>query len=308
MKLSIVTTLYKSSLYVNEFYERITKEAKKITEDYEIIFVDDGSPDDSLQKCITLHQKDSKVKVIELSKNFGHHKAIMTGLSHTNGEFVFLIDIDLEEEPEVLGSFWAELQSNKELDVIYGVQENRKGGWFEKWSGGLFWKLINFISEIEIPSNMTSLKLMKQKYVQELIKYKEKEFFLGGISINCGFNQKPLIVIKHSSSETTYTFRKKIALMINSITAFSNKPLIYIFNLGFIITFIAFLFILKLIFYKLYFNIPLQGWTSLIVSIWFFGGLIILVLGIIGIYLSKIFIEVKNRPFTTIRNIYYDKK
>ena len=304
MKLSIVTTLYKSSFYVKEFHERITKEAKKITDDYEIIFVDDGSPDDSLEKCIALHKQDTKVKVIELSRNFGHHKAIMTGLSHAQGKFVFLIDVDLEEKPEVLSTFWQELQNDKDLDVIYGVQENRKGGWFERWSGGWFWKVINFLSEVDIPANMTSLKLMKQTYVQELITYKEKEFFLGGISINCGFNQKALVVIKDSSSETTYTFRKKMALLINSITAFSNKPLVYIFNIGFIITFISFLFILKLIINKLFFDIAFEGWTSLIVSIWFFGGLIILVLGIIGIYLSKIFIETKNRPFTIVRKIY----
>ena len=106
MKLSIVTTLYKSSEYVDEFYERISKEAQKITDNYEIIFVDDGSPDDSLQKCITLYQQDQKVAVIELSRNFGHHKAIMTGLSHAQGDFVLLIDSDLEEEPELLGKFW----------------------------------------------------------------------------------------------------------------------------------------------------------------------------------------------------------
>ena len=307
MKLSIVTTLYKSSPYVKEFYERITKEVEKITDSYEIIFVDDGSPDDSLKKCISLYKKDTKVKIIELSRNFGHHKAIMTGLSHADGEFVFLIDVDLEEKPEVLSTFWDELQKDKDLDVVYGVQEIRKGGWFERWSGGLFWKVINFLSEVDIPANMTTLKLMKQTYVQELITYKEKEFFLGGISINCGFNQKPLVVIKDSSSETTYTFRKKMALLINSITAFSNKPLVYIFNIGFFITFVSFLFILKLIINKLFFDIAFQGWTSLIVSIWFFGGLIILVLGIIGIYLSKIFIETKNRPFTIVRKL-YDKK
>ena len=145
MKLSIVTTLYKSSPYIDEFYARISKEAQKITDDYEIIFVDDGSPDDSLQKAVALYEKDSKVKVIELSRNFGHHKAIMTGLSHAKGEFVFLIDSDLEEEPELLGKFWEELHKEKELDVVFGVQESRKGGWFEKFTGGLFWKLINFM-------------------------------------------------------------------------------------------------------------------------------------------------------------------
>lgn len=309
MKLSIVTTLYKSSPYVDEFYTRLSKEAKKITDDYEIIFVEDGSPDDSLQKAVALYEKDNKVKVIELSRNFGHHKAIMTGLSHARGEFVFLIDSDLEEEPELLGKFWKELQKEKDIDVVYGVQESRKGGWFEKYSGGLFWKLINFMSPIKIPSNMITARLMTNKYNQSLITYKESEIFIGGIWAHAGFKQKEIEVKKGSQSETTYTLKRKLELFINSITSFSSKPLIYIFYIGLITTFFSTIYILKLVVNKLFFGLAFEGWTSLIVSVWFFGGLIILLLGIIGIYLSKIFIEVKQRPYTIVRNIFNkDKK
>ena len=304
MKLSIVTTLYKSSPYIDEFYSRISKEAQKITDDFEIIFVDDGSPDDSLQKAVALYEKDSKVKVIELSRNFGHHKAIMTGLSHAKGEFVFLIDSDLEEEPELLGKFWEELLKEKELDVVYGVQESRKGGWFEKWSGGLFWKLINFMSPIKIPSNMITARLMTYQYNKSLIEYKESEIFIGGIWAHTGYRQQELKVKKGSQSETTYTIKRKLSLFVNSITSFSSKPLIYIFYIGLITTFFSTIFILKLLIDKLFFGLAFEGWTSLIVSVWFFGGLIILLLGIIGIYLSKIFIEVKQRPYTIVRKLY----
>lgn len=304
MQLSIVTTMYKSSQYLDEFYTRISQEAIKITEDYEIIFVDDGSPDDSLQKAVSLYEKDSRVKVLELSRNFGHHKAIMTGLSHAKGEFVFLIDSDLEEEPELLEQFWNELNKEKDLDVVYGVQESRKGGWFEKWSGGLFWKLINFMSPIKIPSNMVTARLMTKKYNQSLILYKESEIFIGGIWAHTGYRQKELRIKKGSQSETTYTLQRKLSLFVNSITSFSSKPLIYIFYIGLTTTFFSTIVILKLVIDKLFFGLAFEGWTSLIVSIWFFGGLIILVLGIIGIYLSKIFIEVKQRPYTIIRKLY----
>ena len=304
MKLSIVTTLYKSSKYVDEFYERITKEAHKITNDYEIIFVDDGSPDDSLQKSVALYEKDLKVKVIELSRNFGHHKAIMTGLSHAKGEFVFLIDSDLEEEPELLEHFWKELHKDKNTDVVYGVQESRKGDWFEKLSGVFFWKLINFLSPVKIPINMITARLMTSKYTQSLISYKESEIFIGGIWAHMGYKQKAINVNKGSQSETTYSLKRKLALLVNSITSFSSKPLIYIFYIGFITTFISTVFILKLVVDKLLFGLTFEGWTSLIVSVWFFGGLIILLLGVIGIYLSKIFIEVKQRPYTIVRNFF----
>ncbi len=304
MKLSIVTTLFKSSAYVEEFYLRITKEVKKLTDDYEIIFVDDGSPDDSLQKCITLHQQDQKVTVLELSRNFGHHKAIMTGLSHAQGDFVFLIDVDLEEKPELLGKFWQELQNGEDLDVVYGVQKQRKGAFFERISGRLFWKVINIFSTIEIPKNILTARLVTKAYNDALIKYQESELFIGGIWADTGFRQKSIITNKSSKSETSYTFRKKIYLLITSITSFSSKPLVYIFNIGLLTTFVSFLFILKLIFNKLFYGVSFEGWTSLIVSVWFFGGLIILLLGVIGIYLSKIFIETKNRPYTIVRKYY----
>lgn len=304
MTLSIVTTLYKSSPYIDEFYTRISKEAQKITQDYEIIFVDDGSPDDSLKKAVVLHEKDSKVKVIELSRNFGHHKAIMTGLSHAKGEFVFLIDSDLEEEPELLGTFWEELHKEKELDVVYGVQENRKGGWFEKWSGSIFYKSFNFFSGIKIPKNFLTVRLMTQKYVSSLVSFQEKEMIFSILTVLTGFVTKELVVKKLSHSPTTYSIFSKIKLLFKVITASSSKPLWLAFNFGLVITISSLFYILYLIYRKFVYDIGIDGWTSVMVSISFFGGLIIFFLGVIGIYLAEIFIEVKNRPLTIIKKIH----
>ena len=304
MKLSIVTTLYKSSLYIDEFYKRITSEAKKITGSYEIIFVDDGSPDDSLQKSVSLYERDNKVKVIELSRNFGHHKAIMTGLSHAKGEFVFLIDVDLEEEPELLGRFWNELQNSEGADVIYGVQDSRKGGWFEKWSGGLFYKLFNKVSHVEVPRNLITCRLTTQEYNQALISHKEREVFLAGLWVISGFNQKEVIVKKYSNSETTYSFKHKVSLLFDSLTSFSNSPLKAIFYIGLFISSISFTYILFIVLRKIFFEVSLPGWASLVVSVWFLGGLILLSIGIIGVYMSKIFTETKQRPYTIVRKRY----
>lgn len=308
MKLSIVTTLYKSSSHINEFYERISKEAQKITADYEIIFVDDGSPDDSLIKAIALHHHDPKVVTIELSRNFGHHKAIMTGLTHAKGEYIFLIDSDLEEEPELLENFWNEFRKDTDLDVVYGIQESRKGNWFERWSGEAFYKIYNFLSNVKVPKNLITARLFTKKAVNLITAYKERELCLGCIYQDIGLKQIGVKIRKLSISDTTYTLRKKISLMISSIVSFSNKPLWYIFIFGLITTTISGLAIIKLIISKLFMDIAIDGWTSVMVSIWFFGGLIILMLGIIGIYLSTIFLEVKQRPYTMIKNIYKTEK
>jgi putative glycosyltransferase len=308
MKLSIVTTLYKSSLYVNEFYARISKEAQKITDNFEIIFVDDGSPDDSLQKCITLHQQDQKVTVVELSRNFGHHKAIMTGLLHAQGDFVFLIDVDLEEEPELLESFWHELQSDEDLDVVYGVQEKRKGRWFERWTGKLYYNLFNYMAdEGHATKNLSTVRLMNKNYVNQFILFKEKDFFFAPISELVGFNQKPIIIEKLDISDTTYTFLHKYNILINSIFSFSIKPLYFIFYFGLLITLLSFVFAGGLVFNKLVYNSSMEGWTSVMALISLLGGIVIFFLGIISIYISKIFTESKNRPFSIVKKIYKDR-
>ena len=141
MKLSIVSTLYGSAAYINEFYERSLLVARELVgEDFEIIFVNDGSPDNSLEIGLSLMEQDEKIKIIDLSRNFGHHKAMMLGLEHAQGKKIFLIDIDLEEQPEWLVSFNS-LMLSEDADVVYGVQASRKGNFFERMSGYFFYRL-----------------------------------------------------------------------------------------------------------------------------------------------------------------------
>ncbi len=307
MYISIIATLYHSSKYINEFHQRITETVKKITEDYEIILVNDGSPDNSLEIALKLFENDKKVKIINLSRNFGHHKAIMTGLKYSKGEYIFLIDIDLEESPELLGDFYNEIKKDENIDVVFGVQEKRKGKFFERVSGSLFYKVFNMLSDIKIKPNQLTVRIFKKKYIKSLLKCEEKTLFVSALFEYIGFNQKPFIVKKLDKGSTTYTLRKKIKLLINAITSFSSKPLELFFYLGFFISGLSFTYGLYLIFMKLFFSKPLEGWTSLMVSVWFLSGTILLSLGVMGIYLSKIFDEVKNRPRSVVKNIYKHK-
>lgn len=303
MNLSIVTTLYYSAPYVREFYTRITQAAEKITETYEIIFVNDGSPDDSLDLAVSLQKNDRRVKVIDLSRNFGHHKAVMTGLAHAKGELVFLIDVDLEEDPELLSTFY-EVFKGSDADVIYGVQDKRKGGLLERLTGALFYAIFNVLSTHKIPANLLMARLMTRRYVTNLVGHQESELDIGGLWELTGFKQIPVTVQKHSKPTTTYTMGRKLALMVRSITAFSNKPLIYIAGLGTIILTLSFLYFLYILGVRIFLGKVPSGYTSIILSIWFLGGLIIFTLGIIAIYLSVVFIETKKRPYTIIRHIY----
>ena len=306
-ELSIVTTLYCSETYLDEFYKRTKNSIEALSKSYEIIFVNDGSPDDSLNQVLNLQKQDPNVIVIDLSRNFGHHKALMTGLMHARGDLVYLIDSDLEEEPEWLISFHQKMLQ-EDCSVVYGVQEKRKGTLFERFSGAAYYKLLNLTSGTEFPENVTTARLMTRQYVQSLILHQERELMITGLFHITGYKQTPAIVQKRSSSPTTYTFIKKLNLFITALTSFSDRPLFYIFYAGILITAVAGIFIANLLLKSLLWGIPVHGWTSLIVSIWFIGGILASFLGVIGMYVAKIFTEVKQRPYTIIKNIYETKK
>lgn len=300
-KISVVTTMYYSEPYISEFYSRITKVLETITPDYEIVFVNDGSPDNSLELTLKLKQKDERITIVDLSKNFGHHQAILTGLNHANGEYVFLIDSDLEEDPELLKMFWDTLSSESAIDVVYGEQHSRKGKWFERVSGRIFYNLLDFLTDLKYPKDTTTARLMTRDYVKSVLSHTEKELDIWTIFILTGFNQVALKVNKKSKGETTYTFLKKLRIAVNIITSTTSKPLYYVFSLGIIITILSIFYILYIIINRFMYNDIVEGWTSLIISVWFIGGLLMMSIGVVGIYLSKIFKEVKNRPHSIVK-------
>lgn len=304
MKLSIVTSLYLSSNHLREFYKRIRAAADEITEHYEIIFVNDGSPDDSMQVALEIYKADDKVKILDLSRNFAHHKAIMTGLEYTKGELVFLIDCDLEEDPNLLLEFHRALAEEDNLDVVYGVQKARKGPLFERVAGAIFYRLINFISDVKIPVNVSTVRLMKRAYVDQLVKHKDREMFLIGLWVLTGFEQKGISFTKGANNTSSYTIRKKVADLVNAVTSFSNKPLYSIFYCGSVILFLSTVYIVYLSYLTLVLKLPPAGFASIVVSIWFLGGLIMFSIGVLGIYLAKIFIETKKWPYTIVKAIY----
>jgi putative glycosyltransferase len=304
MKLSIVATLYQSAPYVVEFVQRAEVAARALVgAEYEIVVVNDGSPDNSLELAVGLCEQVSHLIVVDLSRNFGHHKAMMTGLAHAKGELVFLIDSDLEEEPEWLEAFAQQMKKDC-CDVVYGVQERRKGNWFERWSGQWFYRFFNALTRLALPENIVTTRLMTRRYVDALLCHQERELFMAGIWHITGFDQRPQVIKKHNNSETTYTFGRKLSLLVNSVTSFSNAPLVGIFYIGVVISLLAITYITYLVIHWLLLEKPMSGWTSVMASIWLLGGMVISFIGVVGIYLSKIFSETKQRPYTIVRQIY----
>src|SRR4051794_40846388 len=274
MKLSIVTTLYKSAAHVEEFHRRASEAAKRVTDDYEIVMVDDGSPDDSLALACAVAARDSRVRVVELSRNFGHHKAMMTGLDHAKGELCFLIDSDLEEDPAILGDFLERLQSG-DIDVVYGFQKERKGGFAERTTGRLTYRLFDLLLPYKIPLNAMTVRLMRRPYVDALCRHREQQTVIGGLWVISGFRQIGVPVVKQARTGPAYSVWRRWITLIDSITSFSEIPLVAIFYLGIFISVLSGLVALELLVQKLVFRRALEGWVSVMLSLWFLGGIMI---------------------------------
>jgi putative glycosyltransferase len=304
MKISVVTTLFYSQNYLQEFYNRTLRAVLSITDNYEFVFVNDGSPDLSLEKVLQIQKGDNNVVIIDLSRNFGHHKAIMTGLRFATGDYVYLIDCDLEEEPELLLPLWEEMTKSQDMDVVFGIQPKRKGNFFERVSGSLFYSLFSLLASIDYPHNTLTARLMSRRYVQGIDKYTEKELDIWGIFVLNGFSQKGIYLTKGSKGSSTYSFKKKVKMAIDTITSFSSRPLYLVFVVGVFVLAFSFLNVLYIVYQKIIWGKEIEGWASILASVWLIGGLIIFILGIIGMYLAKLFSEIKNRPLTVIRDIY----
>ena len=277
--------------------------AETIADDVEMILVNDGSPDDSLARALALQAMDPRLVVLDLARNFGHHKAMMTGLAHASGDLVFLIDSDLEEPPETLARFHSELVSG-DWDVVYGVQGNRRGGFIERVTGAAFFRLVDLLSDQSLPRNVVTVRLMRRDYVRALVDHKDREAQISHLWVLTGFHQHALRIEKLSLSPTTYSLGKKIEMAVKHITTTSTKLLYLVLYFGAMVCALSVCFIVYLLARYLMNGIGVDGYTSLIVSVWFFGGATVLILGIIGIYIANVLAEVKPRPYTHLRAIY----
>jgi putative glycosyltransferase len=304
MRLSIVTTLYHSAPYLREFYRRASSAARRFAaDDYEIVFVNDGSPDDALEIALELQDRDAHLRIVDLSRNFGHHQAMWIGLQQARAEWIYLLDCDLEESPEWL----VELEARRcetGADVVYGVQKSRADGWRRRLAAAAFYRMFNLLSPVQIPSNMMTIRLMSRRYVSALLQHTEATFVIAGLWTRTGFRQEAVSFNKGSKRQTTYGIVRCTKLLVQSVTSFSEVPLFAVFYLGLGLLASSSLVASLLVLRALLIGQMLPGWASLMVSIWFLGGLTLFCQGMLGIYLAQVYQESKRRPIALIRQIY----
>lgn len=299
--ISIVSPVYKAELVIDTLVERLRKSLKAISENYEIILVEDNSPDNSWQKIKIHSGEDQRIKGIRLSRNFGQHYAITAGLDHCKGEWVVVMDCDLQDQPEEILRLYQMAISG--YDIVLAKREKRQDHFFKRYSSKAFYGVLGYLTGSKQDSAIANFGIYHRKVIHCISQMRESIRYFPTMIKWVGFNSTE-IEVEHAPrlvGKTSYNLSKLFNLALDIILAYSDKPIRLLVKLGFSISFISFIFAVYTIIKAIRGQIVILGYASIIISIWLLSGFIIFTLGIIGLYIGKTFEGVKNRPIYIIR-------
>lgn len=299
--ISVVIPIYQCEKFLDELYKRLVVSFEEITDNFEIIMVEDCGDDNSWLIIEKIAKADRRVKGFQFSRNFGQHYGITAGLDHCNGEWVVIMDGDLQDRPEEIPRLFVKAQEG--FDVVLARKVQKHYPLFEKLTSWGFYKIFNYLTDMKYDPMVGNYRIISKKVVNSYRSMREQLRFFGGLIDWMGF-PTAIVEISHDhrfSGKSSYSFKKRWKLAYEAIIAYSDKPLKISVQFGFMMSFIAFCYGAYIIYRALFQGVTLEGWSSLIVSVYFIGGIIIAILGIIGIYLGKTFDEVKRRPIYIIR-------
>ncbi len=300
--ISVVIPVYKAENCLHELYNRLKSSLELIYDDFEIILVEDCGGDRSWEIILELANQDPRVKGIQFSRNFGQHYGITAGLDHCAGDWVVVMDCDLQDRPEEIPRLYNKAQEG--YDVVLARRGKRKDPMLKRFTSWLFFQVFNYLGDLNYDGQVGNFRIVSRKVVESFRLMREQLRFFGSQINWMGFPTTS-IEVKHEerlTGKSTYTFSKLWKLASEAIIAYSDKPLRLSINLGFTISLLSFGYGSYIVLRALIYGISVTGWSSLIVSLYFIGGIIISILGIIGVYLGKTFDEVKKRPLYLVRN------
>lgn len=298
--ISIVSPVYRAENMVEELVNQIKYHVEKITSNYEIVLVEDGSPDRGWDKIESICAKDFTVKGIKLSRNFGQHYAITAGLDHAHGEWVVVMDCDLQDKPEEIPNLFKKAQEG--YQIVLAQRINRQHSWIDKSTSYLFYGVLSYLTGVKQDHSIANFGIYHQNVVNAVKQMREPTRYFPTMVKWVGFKSTTLAVSHGEREEgsSNYNFSKRLKLASDIMLAFSNKPLILTVKLGFIMAISSFLISCLVLVNAVLGIYQVSGYASIMLSIWFLAGLIILILGIVGLYISKIFDGVKDRPIYII--------
>lgn len=299
--LSVVIPEYKGATMIHELVRRIVTSVSTITEDYEIILVNDASPDDTWCEIEKACAKDKRIKGLNLSRNFGQHYAITAGLAYANGDWVVVMDCDLQDRPEEIPNLYAKAMEG--YDIVYARRVNRQDTWLKKMSSSMFHLIFNWLSGANADKSIANYGIYSAQVIHEFNQMREYARSFGSLVRYLGF-EIGFVDVEHAEraeGKSSYSIKKLLKLSFDVIISNSNKPLKLAVGCGFLMSTVSFLLALYNVIAKLVGIIRVDGYTTTVFSIWFVGGILLLVMGILGLYIGKIFDQVKGRQIYIVR-------
>jgi len=302
---TLIVPVYCEEEVIEECYKRIKSVMDSLTNyGYELIFINDGSTDNTLNILKNIVAQDKRVKIINFSRNFGHQIAITAGLDKAESDAAIIIDADLQDPPELIPEMIKKWEEG--YKIVYARRVTRKGERkFKLWSASIFYWVLKKLTDIKIPLNTGDFRLIDKRVVRELRKIKEKNRFVRGLSSWVGFQQVGIEYEreKRFAGKTKYPIKKMISFALDGILSFSQKPLKIALNIGFISILLGIVMIIYVFIGKIFFPaITMPGWASILIAVVFFGGVQLFTIGIIGEYIGRIYDETKNRPLYIIED------
>lgn len=307
MRLSIIIPIYNEQGNIDRLITRLKGVINQLGVSCEYIFINDGSKDNSISIIRELAKSDSSVKYINFSRNFGHQIAVTAGLDKAQGERIVIIDADLQDPPELIIDMYKKMDEG--FEVVYAKRAARKGeSWMKKFTARMFYRILKAITSVNIPVDTGDFRIMDRKIVDVLKQMPEQQKFLRGQISWIGFNQTYVEYERDErhAGETGYTYKKMIRFALDGITSFSNFPLKFATICGFVVSGIAFIVMLYALYARFISKDYIEGWTSIIISVLFLGGIQLISIGIIGEYISRLSSNVRNRPLYIINDTNID--
>lgn len=304
--LSVVVPVYKAENCLDELYRRLKTSLQSISPNFEILLIEDCGGDNSWQVIERLAKADPRVRGIQFSRNFGQHYGITAGMDHCEGDWVVVMDCDLQDQPEEIPRLYAKAQEG--YDIVLAKRGTRQDPFFKRLTSWIFYKVFSYLADINYDGESGNFRIMSRKVAVNFRHMREQLRFFGGLVQWMGFPTASIEVAhaERFEGKSTYTFAKLWKLASETIIAYSDKPLRLAVRLGFLMAFFSFCYGTYIFGRALLYEAAIPGWNSLIVSIYFIGGIIISILGILGIYLGKAFDETKRRPLYIIRRATFD--
>lgn len=305
MKLSLVVPCYNEEANVERFFSEVNKVFRGKADDYEFVFVNDGSTDGTYKKLKKIYEENSvsSVQILTFSRNFGKEAAIYAGLSYAKGDLVCIIDADLQQRPEVVLEMLCEMEQDETLDCVAAYQANRKESKTMKGLKYSFYKLINKVADVDFVNGASDFRLLKRTMVDAILRMTEYHRFSKGIFSWVGFNTKyiPYTVQERQFGETKWSYGKLFKYAFDGIISFSTFPLKLATGVGLVTSAASIIYLIAVVLQKLIWGIDVPGYATIVVLVLFLGGMQLFCLGILGEYISKIYLQVKNRPIYILK-------